>query len=495
MEKNRLYRAIPKVDSLLAIQEIQKLLPLYERAVVVEEIQNALTQIRIDVSAEKIKDSRTMEQVLAHLVPEIIQRVSRRYEPTLRRVINGTGVILHTNLGRAPLSEKHMQQVTRVATGYSNLEFNLQTGQRGSRYQYVENLLCELTGAEAAMVVNNNAAAVLLALHTIAKGQEVPVSRGELVEVGGKFRIPDVMEMSGAQIIEVGTTNKTHLEDYQNVMNSQTAAILKVHTSNYQIVGFTESVTVSQLVPLASEYQIPIIEDLGSGVLLDLSKYGLRKEPTVQESLRNGADVVTFSGDKLLGGPQAGMIVGKKCYIDSMKKNQLTRALRVDKFTASTLEMVLLEYQAEQRAVAQIPVLRMLTKANKIIKQEAQTLQRLLQPILEHIQVDVIACNSQVGGGSLPMEYLPSYAIALHSDKLTATALQQVMRGLDVPIIGRIVEDNVLIDMRTVEQSDWTVIQDGLKTLENINEIEDRTRLEELDRIEKLDRIEEGRKT
>ncbi len=381
-------------------------------------------------------------------------------------MINGTGVILHTNLGRAPLSEKHMQQVACIATGYSNLEFDLQTGQRGSRYQHVEALLCELTGAQAALVVNNNAAAVMLALHTMAKGQEVIVSRGELVEVGGKFRIPDVMEMSGARLVEVGTTNKTHVEDYSEAITPDTGAILKVHTSNYRIVGFTQSVSVAQLTPLGLEHQIPILEDLGSGVLLDLSQYGLSYEPTVQEAIENGADVVTFSGDKLLGGPQAGILVGKKCYIDAMKKNQLTRALRIDKFTAAALEVVLQEYQSKERAEQEIPVLRMIQKSYDAIYQDAKALQLQLQQSLKQVEVDVVECHSQIGGGSLPMEYLPSCAVVLQPRNQTAMAYQQGMRKLAVPIIGRIVEEKILLDMRTIEPQDFGCIQEGLATLE-----------------------------
>ena len=257
------------------------------------------------------------------LTQNIKRHAGKLHEPNMKMVINGTGTVLHTNLGRAPISKEHVERLAGIVSGYSNLEYNLEAGARGERYSHFEKLLCKLTGAEAAMAVNNNAAAVMLILSSMAKGGEVVVSRGELVEIGGKFRIPDVMEQSGASLVEVGTTNKTHYSDYEEAITEETKALLKVHTSNYRIVGFTETVTIDELIPIAQEHDIPIIEDLGSGVLIDLSKYGLTYEPTVQDSIRKGADVVCFSGDKLLGGPQAGIIIGKKKYIDQMKKNQL----------------------------------------------------------------------------------------------------------------------------------------------------------------------------
>ena len=349
MNKNLLYRNIPKVDLLLEESAIQEMIARYGRETVMESIREEMDELRAFIG--NCEDEEEAKRQIELLPTHIVMRTEKMHRPNIRSVINGTGTILHTNLGRAPISREHMQYISAIATGYSNLEYNLEAGRRGERYSHFEKLLCKLTGAEAAMAVNNNAAAVMLILSTMAKGGEVIVSRGELVEIGGKFRIPDVMEQSGATLVEVGTTNKTHLSDYENAVTEETKALLKVHTSNYRIVGFTDTVGIDELIPLSKEKDIPVIEDLGSGVLIDLSKYGLTYEPTVQESIRKGADVVCFSGDKLLGGPQAGIIIGKKKYIDQMMKNQLTRALRIDKFTATALEVVLQEYLCEENAI------------------------------------------------------------------------------------------------------------------------------------------------
>ena len=346
MNKNILFRNIPKVDVLLEKESIQNLIRLYSRDTVVEAIREETEGLREFIKT--CEDEGEAVRRTEELVQNIERHVVKMHTPDMRPVINGTGTILHTNLGRAPISMEHMEYVASVATGYSNLEYDLEAGRRGERYSHFEELLCKITGAEAAMAVNNNAASVMLILNTIGKDKEIVVSRGELVEIGGKFRVPDVMEQSGATLVEVGTTNKTHFSDYENAITEDTSALLKVHTSNYRIVGFTENVPIAELVPLGEKYGIPVIEDLGSGVLIDLAKYGLEHEPTVQESIQAGADVVCFSGDKLLGGPQAGIIVGKKKYIDRMKKNQLTRALRIDKFTATTLDVVLHEYLSEE---------------------------------------------------------------------------------------------------------------------------------------------------
>ena len=302
------------------------------------------------------------------------------------------------------------------------------------------------------MAVNNNAAAVMLILSSLAKGGEVVVSRGELVEIGGKFRIPDVMEQSGAVLVEVGTTNKTHYDDYENAITEETKALLKVHTSNYRIVGFTDTVGIDELVPLAKRYGLPVVEDLGSGVLIDLSKYGITYEPTVQDSIRRGADVVCFSGDKLLGGPQAGIIIGKKKYIDRMKKNQLTRALRIDKFTAATLELVLQEYLSEEKAVQNLPVLRMITKPYAEVEKEARALARLLRRTNIAAAVGTEPCESQIGGGSLPLERIPSMAVTISPENISVAELEERMRHLPVPIIPRTVNDKILLDVRTVER-------------------------------------------
>ena len=384
------------------------------------------------------------------LKERIVRRAKRARRPNMRPVINATGTILHTNLGRAPIGEQHIRHIGKIALGYSNLEYNLEEGKRGERYAHFEELLCKITGAEAAMAVNNNAAAVLLVLNTMGKGGEVVVSRGELVEIGGKFRVPDVMEQSGATLVEVGTTNKTHLADYEEAVTEETKALLKVHTSNYRIVGFTESVSVMELAKIAKEKELPLIEDIGSGVLVDLSKYGLSYEPTVQESIKAGADIVCFSGDKLLGGPQAGIIVGRKKYIDMMKKNQLTRALRIDKFTASALEILLMEYLSEERALKNIPALRMITESFGDVEKRAKKLRNML--VRRNIKADVRLekCESQVGGGSLPLERLDSMAVCMRPKNITTAQLEERMRHLPVPIIPRTVNDEIVLDMRTI---------------------------------------------
>ena len=354
MNKNLLFRSIPKVDILLEEQEIQDLIDAYGRELVMDVIREEMDALRTFIG--KCEEEEKAKAQIGMLTQNIKRHAGKLHEPNMKMVINGTGTVLHTNLGRAPISKEHVERLAGIVSGYSNLEYNLEAGARGERYSHFEKLLCKLTGAEAAMAVNNNAAAVMLILSSMAKGGEVVVSRGELVEIGGKFRIPDVMEQSGASLVEVGTTNKTHYSDYEEAITEETKALLKVHTSNYRIVGFTETVTIDELIPIAQEHDIPIIEDLGSGVLIDLSKYGLTYEPTVQDSIRKGADVVCFSGDKLLGGPQAGIIIGKKKYIDQMKKNQLTRALRIDKFTAAALELVLQEYLSEEKAIQNLPM-------------------------------------------------------------------------------------------------------------------------------------------
>lgn len=449
MNKNQLYRNIPKVDVLLEMEIIQLLIEQYGRETVMEAIREEMEALRAFIGAYE-EEEKIVRQI-QDLPQQIVRHVERLHTPNMRMVINGTGTILHTNLGRAPISQEHVSKLADIVTGYSNLEYNLEAGKRGERYSHFEKLLCKLTGAEAAMAVNNNAAAVMLILSSMAKGGEVIVSRGELVEIGGKFRIPDVMEQSGASLVEVGTTNKTHYSDYEEAITENTKALLKVHTSNYRIVGFTDTVTIDDLVPLAKEHDLPIIEDLGSGVLIDLSKYGLTYEPTVQDSIRKGADVVCFSGDKLLGGPQAGIIIGKKKYIDQMKKNQLTRALRIDKFTATVLELVLQEYLSEEKAIQNIPVLRMITETEEEVAHRAQNLKRMLRRAGLAAEFGLEKCESQIGGGSLPLERIPSMAVTIKPEKMSVPQLEEKMRHLEVPIIPRTANDTIYLDVRTIE--------------------------------------------
>ncbi|HIX99202.1 L-seryl-tRNA(Sec) selenium transferase [Eubacterium sp. ER2] len=466
MDKSKLYRSIPKVDVLLADEEIQGLIEAYSRETVMEAIRSETDALRAFIGA--CQDEEEARQKTESLKKDIEDRVRAINTPNMRKVINGTGTVLHTNLGRAPISGEHLKKAADLVSGYSNLEYNLEAGRRGERYSHFEQLLCRLTGAEAAMAVNNNAAAVMLILSSLARGGEVVVSRGELVEIGGKFRIPDVMEQSGATLVEVGTTNKTHLADYEEAVTEETRALLKVHTSNYRIVGFTETVEIDELIPLAREKDIPVIEDLGSGVLIDLSRYGLTYEPTVQSSIAKGADVVSFSGDKLLGGPQAGIIVGKKKYIDMMKKNQLTRALRIDKFTAAALELVLHEYLSEEKAVRNVPVLRMITQPAGEVKKAADSFARKLRRLHLAAKIQVVPCQSQIGGGSLPLERLESWGVTIFPERVTVPELEERMRRLPVPIIPRVVNDTILMDMRTVTAEDAALAARELGELEEL---------------------------
>lgn len=469
MEKNMLYRSIPKVDVLLEREDIQGMIEQYSRDTVMEAIHVETDKLRRFIG--QCKDEESARAQIELLTCHIEMTVGAMHRSNMQRVINGTGTILHTNLGRAPISEEHMRKMTALATGYCNLEYNLEEGRRGERYSHFEKLLCKLTGAEAAMAVNNNAAAVMLILSSLAKGGEVVVSRGELVEIGGKFRIPDVMEQSGATLVEVGTTNKTHYDDYEHAVTEETKALLKVHTSNYRIVGFTDTVAIDELVPLAREKDIPVIEDLGSGVLIDLSKYGITYEPTVQNSIARGADVVCFSGDKLLGGPQAGIIIGKKKYIDMMKKNQLTRALRIDKFTASALELVLQEYLSEEKAVGNIPVLRMITRSLEDIGKDARSLCRMLKSAQLPAKITTEPCESQIGGGSLPLERIKSMAVTIRPEKISVSELEERLRHLPVPVIPRIVNDTVLLDVRTLGRREFKLITEQMKELDVLEEV------------------------
>ncbi|MBU5455473.1 L-seryl-tRNA(Sec) selenium transferase [Caproiciproducens sp. MSJ-32] len=458
-----LYRLIPKVDDLLENEDINKLLDLMPRKLVVDSIREEIDLIREDIKNKVLDEDNIKERI--KLLPKLIKtRANRKNSYRLKRVINGTGVVIHTNIGRSLIHKDVMDNVVEIATNYSNLEYDLEKGTRGSRYSHLEDILIEITGGEAAMVVNNNAAAVLLVLSTLAKNKEVIVSRGELIEIGGSFRIPDVMEQSGAILVSVGTTNKTHLWDYENAINEETAALLKVHTSNYRILGFTSSVSAEELYKLKQKYNIPLIEDLGSGVLIDLSKYGLEHEPTVQDSIKSGVDVVTFSGDKLLGGPQAGIIIGKKKYIEAMKKNPLTRAFRVDKFTISALEATLRLYLDEENVIEKIPTLNMLTMGMDELENKANMLYNLLKAKIKHddLIIDIVNSYSEVGGGSLPLERIPTKCISLKFKNSNITKFEKYLRELQVPIITRVYKDTIFIDLRTVKEEEFFIVVDGI---------------------------------
>ena len=443
MDKSRFYRSIPKVDILLEDDRIQEAIARFDRDTVMDAVREQTEFVREQIRT--LDEENTLCILVDGLIPEIIRRVEKMHTPDMRPVINATGTVLHTNLGRAPISREHMARLAEVACGYSNLEYDLEAGRRGERYSHFEKLLCRITGAEAAMAVNNNASAVMLILSSMAKGGEVVVSRGELVEIG--------------------TTNKTHYSDYADAVTEETKAFLKVHTSNYRIVGFTESVGIDKLIPLGQEYDLPIIEDLGSGVLIDLSKYGLTYEPTVQDSIRKGADVVCFSGDKLLGGPQAGIIVGKKKYIDKMKRNQLTRALRIDKFTATALELVLQEYLSEENAVKKIPVLRMITRSREDVEKAAARFRRMLVRAGIKAEISLQPCESQIGGGSLPLERIPSMAVCIRPTEMTVPELETAMRHLEIPVIPRTFNDMIVMDVRTIDEDRMKIVTEELKEI------------------------------
>ena len=447
-----LLRALPKVDELLRSPQLAQSCREFGERAVADSIRAEVNTLRQDILAEKtdiLPDRKT-------LIQAVVRRAQRASLPSFRTVINGTGILLHTNLGRACLSEKAAQAVYDAARQYSNLEFDLSSGKRGSRYSHVEAILCRLTGAESALVVNNNAAAVLLVLSALTQGGQVIVSRGELVEIGGSFRIPEIMGSCGAQLKEVGATNKTHLRDYQRAINEHTKALMKVHTSNYRIVGFSETPALAELTELGHRHGLPVIEDLGSGSLVDLNRFGLHDEPTVQDSIRAGVDVVSFSGDKLLGGPQAGIILGKKKYLDILKQHPLNRAMRVDKMTLAALEATLQSYEAGTEE--EIPVIGMMAASPDALKEKA----RLLLAALEEagIPAQLAETASQVGGGSVPNQDLPSFAVAFDGN---AVALEQKLRlGLH-PIIGLIRSDRYLLDVRTLRTEDFPIIVEAVR--------------------------------
>ena len=440
MNQRRLSQ-LPSVDHLLGLEAVQELVDAFGRRRTVEALRETLDAVRDEVRRGcEIPDDPSLAQRAS-------SRLAERLSPTLRPVINGTGVIIHTNLGRAPLSKHAQEAMNQLSRGYSSLEYDVDAGERGQRSNHVEPLVCELTGAESALVVNNNAGAVLLALTGLARGKGVVISRGQLVEIGGGFRVPDVMAESGARLIEVGTTNRTHLYDYGHALskNDDAAWILRAHHSNFRVVGFASEPSLDELVAFGQERSIPVMDDLGSGALIETQRFGLAHEPTVQESVDAGAGIVCFSGDKLLGGPQAGIIVGKARYVDPLRSHPLARALRADKLCLIGLQETLLHYLRDE-AVEEIPVWCMIALTVDVIAERAAKWQQALQQA--GIHVDVVEGRSTVGGGSLPGETLPTRLVALctpHPD-----ALARELRAGDPPVVGRIEADHLVLDPRTV---------------------------------------------
>lgn len=466
MDENRkiLLKSLPKIDEVILLLEKKD---IYSRAT--REIVKELSQRVVQKLREKIVDSTPAENsesgIDAASVAQAVEKsINNLHSCRLQRVVNATGVILHTNLGRAPLSPEALQRILEVGAGYSNLEFDLNKGERGNRYDHVREIICALTGAEDALIVNNNAAAVLLVLNTLAEGKEAIVSRGELIEIGGEFRIPDVMQKSAAIMREVGTTNRTRLSDYEKAISPATGLILKVHTSNYRIVGFTEEADIAALTDLGKRKGIPVVDDLGSGCLIDLSKYGLQHEPTVREVVSTGLDVVTFSGDKLLGGPQAGIIAGKKDILEKIKKNPLNRALRIDKFTLAALEATLIHYLNPGEVVTRLRPLKALTEPLGYVKKRASALAgKLRKAKLDSLEFALKESFSSAGGGSLPTEKIPTVLVAIKSSIMPSTRMEAKLRMVRVPVIVRVDKDEILIDLRTVSEDEFTFIVEGLR--------------------------------
>ena len=455
----KLLRQLPKVDELLQDKEIAQWVNELSHKIVVDSLRVAIGQVRTD-----ILNGQQPENVVVTVMNAFSDIVKKHQTKSLRRVLNGTGIVLHTNLGRAKLSDSAREHVEQVASSYSTLEYSLEKRSRGSRYDHVIDLIKEITGAEDALVVNNNAAAVLLALNTMAKGKEAIVSRGQLIEIGGSFRIPAVMEQSGCFLHEVGTTNKTHLVDYERAINENTALILKVHTSNYRILGFTEEVPNTELVKLSEKYDIPVLDDLGSGMFIDPRKINLSYEPTVPEVVSAGVDVVTFSGDKLLGGPQAGIIVGKAKYIKAMKENHLNRALRIDKLTLAALEATLKLYRDEEVALSKIPTLTMLNYSQQELRERAEILKdKILAEIADYAFVQVCDTVGQVGGGALPLEELPSAGVVITPRRMSVNKYEQRLRHGSTPLIARIENDGLLVDIRTISVEEEHELVEALK--------------------------------
>jgi L-seryl-tRNA(Ser) seleniumtransferase len=458
-----LLRNIPKVDKILEWPGIKATCTLYPKPLIKEAIRSVLDTLR-----EEIKRGETSpESFNENTITERIRtELSASMAPSLKRVVNGTGVVIHTNLGRSPLSETVREKLLDTAFGYSNLEFNLENGERGSRYYHVEPLLCRLTGAEAALVVNNNAAAVLLALSALAREKEVIVSRGELVEIGGSFRIPDIMRQSGAVLREVGTTNRTHPSDYRQAVCPETGLFLKVHTSNFAIVGFTAELSAAEIAEIGREFNIPVMADVGSGNFFDFSSVGISGEPMVQEYVRAGIDVITFSGDKLLGGPQAGIIIGKKRALEPLRKHPLLRALRIDKLTLAALEETLRLYLDERLAMQHIPTLQMLTLSAESLSTRGRNVVRLMRRALPaRVGISLVDGYSQVGGGALPLLELPTKILSITYEGISSNNLEKLLRSYSIPVLGRVRNDAFLLDLRTILKPDIAVIIDALQSI------------------------------
>ncbi|MCU0600986.1 MAG: L-seryl-tRNA(Sec) selenium transferase [Desulfobacterales bacterium] len=466
-KQQKLLRMIPGVDRILEIMGNERDLDTVPKNILTRCVRKVTEQIRQEIFSSEAKVSEK-QLIIDRISDKVRFQIQKSMAPRLVPLINATGVVVHTNLGRSLLPSDALENLLKINSRYSNLEFDIEKGKRGSRYAVVEDILCEISGADSALVVNNNAGAVLICLDTLAGGMEVIVSRGELVEIGGSFRIPDVMAKSGAILKEVGTTNRTHPRDYENALSEKTALLLKVHTSNYHIIGFTSEVKLGELVGIGASHGLPVMEDLGSGTFIDFSRFGLAKEPTVQESVATGADIVTFSGDKLLGGPQAGIIVGKTATIEKIKKNPLNRALRIDKMTLAALESTLRLYRRPENAVELIPTLNMILMPVARIEEKVSRLFNILENLkIPELSVHRMDLISRAGGGSLPMLKIPSRGIGVNVKTMTVNAVERFMRNHTPPIIGRIEDDLFIMDLRTVQVDELAMIEWAFKTMLN----------------------------
>ena len=465
--KKELFKKIPAVNDLLENEKGKELVQTYNHSLVLKGIRKVLDRKRNIISKTDEKELKELKLSLelTNLYNEIEEYIVDYLAPSLEQVINATGTIVHTNLGRSLLSKEAVDSLVKVAQNYSTLEIDKRTGERGSRYNNVKDLLTDLCGAEDGLVVNNNAAAVLLILDTFAKNKEVILARGEMVEVGGSFRIPEVMEKSGAKLVEVGATNKVYIEDYENKINENTGMLLKVHTSNYRVMGFTEEVKLKELVELGNKTNLPVVEDLGSGIIEDLSDLGLKDEPTVKDKIDQGADLVSFSGDKLLGGPQSGIIVGKKRFIDKLKKNPLTRALRVDKFTLASLEATLKAY-IKNEAREKLPTLKMLSQNIDLIKDKASSLKEKLESLeKEGLNIKIEKDATKIGGGAFPLQDIPTYVVKIKTNKMELNELSYKLRMNKPPIFTRLYNDYMLFDLRTIKEEEIDQIVKALKNI------------------------------
>ena len=484
MTKKELLRGLPKIDEVLKQESLVVLSEEKGDLMVTEAVRAVIAGLRasiLDLSDKKAEEFDASALEIEAVAEAAEAKVLRDEELNLYPLINATGTILHTNLGRAPLCRDAVENVARVSRGYSDLEYNVPKGKRGSRHDLVSELIAELTGAEDAMVVNNNAAATMIVLATIGAGKEIVVSRGELVEIGGAFRIPDIMMQSGAYLQEVGTSNKTKASDYENAiitkqqaeeamfdmdprggMRFETGALMKVHKSNYDIVGFTEEASLEELVEIGKKYDLPVIFDMGNGLMLDMSAYGLN-EPNIPASLATGIDVMLFSGDKLLGGPQAGIIVGKKKYIKAMKKHPLARAMRVDKMTFAALEATLMKYRDPKVALRDIPVLNMISASGEEMRAKAERLADAIKRVNPALSLELVPVEDQIGGGSAPMVRLPGWAVSVKDGMKSADRTERKLRKAEVPVVARINEDRLLLCVRTIAEDELETVAEALR--------------------------------